>query len=119
MSRSLSTPPHVKLPSKPSAVQIAAAAGARVIAVDVAPAALLLSRELGAEQVVDGSGGVPDRIAELTGGGAHVSLDALGATATCENPISSLRPRGPARAGGPLAARAGPARHPHGAGDRP
>jgi len=77
-----------------SAVQIAAAAGARVIAVDVAPGALALARELGAEHTLDGLHDVPAAIAELTGGGAHVSLDALGAAVTCENSITCLRPRG-------------------------
>jgi D-arabinose 1-dehydrogenase-like Zn-dependent alcohol dehydrogenase len=77
-----------------SAVQIAAAAGARVIAVDVAPGALQLARELGAEHALEGTVDVPTAVAELTGGGAHVSLDALGAPATCENSIKSLRPRG-------------------------
>jgi alcohol dehydrogenase len=77
-----------------SAVQIAAAAGARVVAVDVAPGALDLARELGAEHAVDGAADVPAEIAELTGGGAHVSLDALGAPATCASSIRSLRPRG-------------------------
>jgi D-arabinose 1-dehydrogenase-like Zn-dependent alcohol dehydrogenase len=78
-----------------SAVQIAAAAGARVVAVDVAPGALDLARELGAEHTVDGgTGDVPAAVAELTGGGAHVSLDALGAPVTCANSIRSLRPRG-------------------------
>ena len=77
-----------------SAVQIAAAAGARVIAVDVAPGALALARELGAEHTVDGTADVPAAIVELTGGGAHVSLDALGAAVTCTNSILSLRPRG-------------------------
>jgi alcohol dehydrogenase len=77
-----------------SAVQIAAASGARVIAVDVAPGALQLARELGAEHALDGGGDVPAAVAELTGGGAHVSLDALGAPANCENSINSLRPRG-------------------------
>src|SRR3954454_17923446 len=61
-----------------SAVQIAAAAGARVVAVGVNPAARALARQLGAEQAVDGSADVPAEIAELTDGGAHVSLDALG-----------------------------------------
>src|SRR5688500_6711162 len=42
-----------------SAVQIAAAAGARVIAVDVAPGALDLARALGAEHTVDGGADVP------------------------------------------------------------
>jgi D-arabinose 1-dehydrogenase-like Zn-dependent alcohol dehydrogenase len=77
-----------------SAVQIAAAAGARVIAVDIAPGALSLARDLGAEHTLDGSSDVPAAVADLTGGGAHVSLDALGSARTCENSINSLRPRG-------------------------
>jgi D-arabinose 1-dehydrogenase-like Zn-dependent alcohol dehydrogenase len=77
-----------------SAVQIAAAAGARVVAVDVSPGALVLARELGAEHVVDGTAGVPENVAELTGGGAHLSLDALGAPGTCVNSVCCLRPRG-------------------------
>jgi alcohol dehydrogenase len=77
-----------------SAVQIAAAAGARVIAVDVTPGALTFARELGAEHAIDGAGDVPAAVAELTGGGAHLSLDALGAPVTCRNSVLSLRPRG-------------------------
>jgi D-arabinose 1-dehydrogenase-like Zn-dependent alcohol dehydrogenase len=81
-----------------SAVQIAAAAGARVVAVDVAPGALELAGELGAEHcvaaAVDGGTDVPAAVAELTGGGAHLSLDALGAAVTCTNSVRSLRPRG-------------------------
>jgi D-arabinose 1-dehydrogenase-like Zn-dependent alcohol dehydrogenase len=77
-----------------SAVQIAAVAGARVIAVDVAPGALELARALGAEHALDGGGDVPGAVAELTGGGAHVSLGALGAAVTCVNSIRCLRPRG-------------------------
>src|SRR3712207_7265108 len=42
----------------------------------------------------DGGGRVADLVTELTGGGAHVSLDALGAAVTCENSVRSLRPRG-------------------------
>jgi alcohol dehydrogenase len=77
-----------------SAVQVAVAAGARVVAVDVSPAALRLAAANGAEHTLDGGGDVPATVAELTGGGAHVSLDALGAVRTCENSIRSLRPRG-------------------------
>src|SRR4051794_17763975 len=77
-----------------SAVQIAAAAGAHVVAVDVAPGALALARDLGAEHTLTGDGDVPAAVTALTGGGAHVSLDALGATVTCVNSIRSLRPRG-------------------------
>jgi D-arabinose 1-dehydrogenase-like Zn-dependent alcohol dehydrogenase len=77
-----------------SAVQIAAAAGARVVAVDVSAGALELACALGAEAAIDGTDGVPERIAELTGGGAHLSLDALGAAATCVHSVRCLRPRG-------------------------
>jgi alcohol dehydrogenase len=77
-----------------SAVQIAAAAGARVIGVDVAPGALALARELGAEHTVPGSADVVAAIADLTGGGAQLSLDALGAPVTCTNSVRCLRPRG-------------------------
>ena len=78
-----------------SAVQIAVAAGARVVAVDVTPAALELARALGAEHTRRRRRGRRPRSSpELTGGGAHVSLDALGAAVTCANSIRSLRPRG-------------------------
>ena len=77
-----------------SAVQIAVAAGARVVAVDVSPAALELASALGAEHAVDGTDDVPGVVRNLTGGGAHVSLDALGAAGTCRNSVLSLRPRG-------------------------
>ena len=76
-----------------SAVQIAVATGARVVAVDVSEGALALARELGAEQVVL-SGDVPAVIHDLTDGGAHVSIDALGSAATCVQSVLSLRPRG-------------------------
>jgi D-arabinose 1-dehydrogenase-like Zn-dependent alcohol dehydrogenase len=77
-----------------SAVQVAVAAGARVVAVDVSPAARDLALALGAEQAVDGGEDVVAAVAESTGGGVHVSLDALGAAVTCENSVRCLRPRG-------------------------
>ncbi|MFI0511858.1 zinc-dependent alcohol dehydrogenase family protein [Streptomyces sp. WSLK1-5] len=79
-----------------SAVMIAAASGARVVAVDVSARALALAREFGAAACVDASG-TPDTAAavrDLTGGGAHVSLDALGSPATCAASVGSLRRRG-------------------------
>ncbi len=76
-----------------SAVQVAVAAGARVVAVDVSPGALELARSLGAEHTVTPPG-TDAAVVELTGGGAHVSLDCLGSPATCVDSISSLRPRG-------------------------
>ncbi|MFF6780047.1 alcohol dehydrogenase catalytic domain-containing protein [Streptomyces sp. NPDC012510] len=79
-----------------SAVMIAAASGARVIAVDVSPRALDLARGFGAAQCVDASAGADTAAAihDLTGGGAHLSLDALGSPATCAASVNSLRRRG-------------------------
>ncbi|MFI1398304.1 zinc-dependent alcohol dehydrogenase family protein [Streptomyces sp. NPDC020681] len=80
-----------------SAVMIAAACGARVVAVDVSPAALELARSFGAEVCVDASaltGSVAEAVHEATAGGVHVSLDALGAPVTCVNSVGSLRRQG-------------------------
>lgn len=76
-----------------SAIMIAVAAGAKVVAVDVSPQALVLATGLGAV-AVPGTGPVVSAVREITGGGAHLSLDAFGSTATCENSIRSLRKRG-------------------------
>jgi alcohol dehydrogenase len=79
-----------------AAVNIAAAAGARVVAVDVAPAALDLACDLGAEVALDASavGDTATAVREATGGGAHVSLDCLGHRLTCAASIRCLRRRG-------------------------
>jgi alcohol dehydrogenase len=79
-----------------SAVQIGIALGASVIAVDIAPAALALATELGAAHVIDATA---DRdpaatIRDRTGGGAVVSVDALGSPATAAASVRSLRRRG-------------------------
>lgn len=78
-----------------SSVLIASALGARVIAVDVVPAALTLARELGATHVINAGDADPAaEIADLTGGGAHVSVDALGSPGTAVSSVRSLRRRG-------------------------
>ncbi|MFJ6633986.1 zinc-dependent alcohol dehydrogenase family protein [Streptomyces sp. NPDC091376] len=82
-----------------SAVMIAAACGARVVAVDVSPRALELARKFGATECVDataptGAGGTAEAVRELTGGGAHLSLDALGSQVTCVASVQGLRRRG-------------------------
>jgi len=79
-----------------SAVMIAAACGAQVVAVDIDPAKLALARELGAVATLDGASAadVPGAVIEITRGGAHLSLDALGHPATFANSILNLRPRG-------------------------
>lgn len=77
-----------------SAIQIASALGARVIAVDIREEALDKATELGAHETVHGGGSVPGEIREKTGGGAAISIDALGIEETCRNSISCLAPLG-------------------------
>lgn len=78
-----------------SAVLLGTALGARVVAVDVSADALALARARGAEAVVDGAAvDVPAAVHEITGGGAHVSMDALGSPATAAASVLSLRRRG-------------------------
>jgi D-arabinose 1-dehydrogenase-like Zn-dependent alcohol dehydrogenase len=73
-----------------SAVMIAAAAGARVVALDVSDAALARAREAGAEVAAPAGADVR----ELTDGGAHLSLDAIGNETVCAASIAGLRKRG-------------------------
>jgi alcohol dehydrogenase len=85
-----------------SAVMIAAADGARVVALDPSPAAREAARGCGAEVVLDPLDGAGDgaatavaaRVAAATDGGAHVSLDALGSPATAVASVLGLRRRG-------------------------
>ncbi|WP_375424523.1 zinc-dependent alcohol dehydrogenase family protein [uncultured Friedmanniella sp.] len=76
-----------------SAVAIGAALGARVVAVDLSPAALGLARELGAEATVQGRDPVAE-VHQVTGGGAHASVDAYGSPGTAAASVRSLRRRG-------------------------
>jgi alcohol dehydrogenase len=79
-----------------SAVMIARAAGARVVAVDVSDRALERADALGAEATVHARA-VDDVVAavcERTDGGAHVSIDALGDPETCAHSVANLRRRG-------------------------
>jgi alcohol dehydrogenase len=78
-----------------SAIEIARAMGARIVAIDVRAEALALAHQLGAEVTLRGDDeGLLSAIADATGGGAHVSIDALGHRTTCRNSILSLRRRG-------------------------
>jgi D-arabinose 1-dehydrogenase-like Zn-dependent alcohol dehydrogenase len=79
-----------------SAVMIAAASGARTVAVDVSPRALELARRLGATHCVDATadGDTAAAVRDITGGGAHLSLDALGSPLTCAASVNCLRRRG-------------------------
>jgi alcohol dehydrogenase len=79
-----------------SAIMIAKAIGAQVVAIDIDDEKLAFARQMGAAEVVNGrtSPDVVAAIRDLTSGGAHVSLDALGHPITCFNSVSCLRKRG-------------------------
>jgi alcohol dehydrogenase len=79
-----------------SAVHIGASLGARVIAVDVAGPALDRARELGAEHTILSATNTDPAlfILDATGGGAQVSVDALGSPETLASSVRSLRRRG-------------------------
>jgi alcohol dehydrogenase len=75
-----------------SAVMVAAALGARVVAVDVSPAALARATELGATATVRGDDPAAE-VRDLTGG-VNVSLDAVGSPETAVASVRCLRRRG-------------------------
>ena len=79
-----------------SAIMIGAALGASVVAIDIAEDKLALARALGASVAIDSRSvaDVSEAVRTVTGGGAHVSVDALGHPQTCCNSILNLRRRG-------------------------
>jgi D-arabinose 1-dehydrogenase-like Zn-dependent alcohol dehydrogenase len=78
-----------------SAIQIATALGARVIAVDLDDRKLELAKQVGAADVINGKTTDPVKaVKDMTHGGADVSVDALGIATTCRNAVMSLRKRG-------------------------
>ncbi|PWC08174.1 zinc-binding dehydrogenase [Mycetocola zhujimingii] len=81
-----------------SAVMIGAALGARVVAVDISGAALDVAEAAGAEHTVNSTAlsdtEVIERVKELTGDGAQVSLEAIGREHTTGIAIRSLARRG-------------------------
>ena len=72
-----------------SAIMIARALGARVIGVDLSAAARARAAELGAVAIDVAE--TSTAIAELTGAGAHLSVDAVGSAATALAAVSGLR----------------------------
>ncbi len=79
-----------------SAIMIADALGAQVIGVDINPDALALARKIGATHTLNAAelDDIPAAVRDLTRGGAHVSLDALGSPVTARNSILGLRKQG-------------------------
>ncbi|GAB3625057.1 zinc-dependent alcohol dehydrogenase family protein [Mariniluteicoccus endophyticus] len=76
-----------------SAVLIGRALGAEVVAVDVSADALARAEELGAYPLPWGDD-IVERIREVSGGGVHLGLDALGRPDLAEASVRSLRRRG-------------------------
>jgi len=79
-----------------SAILIARALGASVVAVDIDEAKLRMAAALGASVALNARD-IPDLVRAVkdhTGGGAHVSIDALGHPTTCFNSVQCLRKRG-------------------------
>ena len=79
-----------------SAILIAKAFGARVVAVDIDASKLDFGKALGADEVIDASSveKVPKAILQLTNGGVDASIDALGSKTTSVNSVKSLRRQG-------------------------
>ncbi len=77
-----------------SAVQIAAALGAQVIAVGRSADKLERARQEGAVATVRAGASASAEIIEITKGGAHVTVDALGAAETTLAGIAALRKGG-------------------------
>ncbi len=79
-----------------SAIMIGKALGANVVAVDISEEKLALARSLGASVAINSTRETDVAVAvrDATGGGVHVSIDALGHPSTCCNSIVNLRRRG-------------------------
>ena len=91
-------------------VMIGAAAGARVVAVDIDERALTLASAMGATATVsadpDNGRATVGGVRDATGGGAHVSVDALGNHEVAANSVRCLRKQGRHVQAGLLSARA-------------
>jgi len=79
-----------------SAIMIAAALGAVPIAIDIDDSKLEFAKSIGAAFTINARtvSQVAGTVMELTGGGAHVSVDALGSRETCTNSVLCLRKQG-------------------------
>jgi D-arabinose 1-dehydrogenase-like Zn-dependent alcohol dehydrogenase len=79
-----------------SAIHVASAIGANVIAVDLDDRKLELAKKVGAQHVINAKRNEDPAAAvfDISKGGAHVSVDALGIATTCRNSIMSLRKQG-------------------------
>jgi S-(hydroxymethyl)glutathione dehydrogenase/alcohol dehydrogenase len=81
-----------------AAISGAAITGAgRIIAIDRQPSKLALARHFGATDVIDAStGNVAQQVIEMTGGGVHHAIEAIGLKVTAEQAFAMLRRGGTA-----------------------
>jgi alcohol dehydrogenase len=78
-----------------AALLLGRALGARVVVTDVVPEKLEHARAMGADHAVDARDGrAGEAVRELTGGGAHVSIEALGIPETVAASLACLGPLG-------------------------
>lgn len=82
-----------------SSVMIAKALGGRVVAVDRSPIPLATATTLGADAIIQTAANespedIAARIHDVTAGGSHVSIDAVGSPATAASAVLALRRRG-------------------------
>ncbi len=79
-----------------SAIMIATALGANVIAIDITDDKLKLAQKMGATHTINSKtlADTVEAVREISSGGVHVSIDALGHPETCYNSIANLRKRG-------------------------
>ena len=79
-----------------SAIMIAKALNAHVVAVDIDDKTLELAERIGADTLINAKDvdSVAESVKSASNGGVHVSIDALGSAVTCSNSIDGLRKRG-------------------------
>ncbi|WP_454789129.1 zinc-dependent alcohol dehydrogenase family protein [Mycolicibacterium lutetiense] len=79
-----------------SAVMIAKAFGAKVVAVDRSAQTLTAAGRLGADELINATeiSDIATEVVHRTGGGAHIGVDAIGHPAVAAASVSSLRRRG-------------------------
>ncbi|MHA6642336.1 zinc-dependent alcohol dehydrogenase family protein [Mesorhizobium sp. A623] len=79
-----------------SAIMIASAMGANVVAIDLTDEKLDFAKKIGAVATINAAAtpNVVKAVKQITNGGAHMSMDALGHPTTSFNSISNLRRRG-------------------------
>jgi alcohol dehydrogenase len=79
-----------------SAIMIARAFDAKVIAIDIDDNKLKFAKELGATHSVNAlmTLNIGEAVRDLSGGGADISMDALGSEETLKNSVLSLKRRG-------------------------